>query len=269
MITPNKHTMTLSKNYNKTTSVFLNLILQVIILAITFLFLLSYFNYCVFGQIFIIFLIGILLIAINIYNTVNKSYLNLYDSILDILLELFDNPLNTNEGISIGIENIEPEEDPEGPEGSPEEEPEQEPEEDPEKDPEEEPEEEAEGNTEKKDKKRKRSEDSEDDSDENLPKKGKIDKGKGRADPNDISDDDYDKYGYRDTKNFEDEQSFYDYQDSDDYQNSDDDDNVYLAESIDRREELEKKLEGASPEEKKRLLNEIEVLTDLINNLLN
>ena len=34
--------------------------------------------------------------------------------------------------------------------------------------------------------KRKRSEDSEDDSDENLSKKGKIDKGKGRAGPNDF-----------------------------------------------------------------------------------
>jgi len=185
------------------------------------------------------------------YNT-RKNMYNLYESILDILLELLENnPFNIDEGINLKLEDLEAEGDlegPEGPEGP--EEPEGEPEGDPEDD------------SEKKDKKRKRDEESQDDSEEEKQKRSKINKGKGRADPDDVSyDDDY--YDYRDAKNSDDEQSFYD------NQNSEDDDSAYLAESLDRKDELEKKLENASPEEKKRILNEIEVLTDLINNLLN
>ena len=239
--------MILPLNYSKTTSIFLLKILFII----TLLIIVSYFNYYVFFLIFAIYVIGIIfIIALNLYNTRKKWYVNLYDSIIDILLELFDDPLHADEGISIKVGDIEPSGEPEGPEEEPEGEPEGDPEDDPEKN----------------DKKRKRSEDSEDDSEEdsNKQKKGKLDKGKGRADPNYISDDDYDKYDYRDVKNPDDEQSSYDYQNTDE-----DDDNAYLAESLDRRDELEKKLEGASPEEKERILNEIEVLTDLINNLLN
>lgn len=232
MITLCLYLITLPLNYSKITSVFLLNLILIILFIITYV-------------------IGILfIIALNLYNTRKKWYVNLYDSILDILLELFDDPLHTDEGLSTGVEDLEPSGEPEYPEGAP-----KGSDGDPEGDPEDDPE--------KNDKKRKRSEDSEDDSEEdsNKQKKGKLDKGKGRADPDDISDDDYD---YRDVKNSEDEQNFYDYQNSDE-----DDDNTYLAESLDRRDELEKKLEGASPEEKERILNEIEVLTDLINNLLN
>ena len=244
MITLCLYLMTLPINYSKTTLIFLLNLILIILFTITLL---------------------TFIIALNLYNTGKKSYVTLYDSILDILLELFDYPLHADEGISIGVEDLEPSADPESYEGDPEGEhedpdrnPEGEPDGDPEGDPEDDPE--------KKDKKRKRSEDSEDDSEEesNKQKKGKLDKGKGRADPNYISDDDYDKYDYRDVKNPDDEQSSYDYQNTDE-----DDDNAYLAESLDRRDELEKKLEGASPEEKEQILNEIEVLTDFINNLLN
>lgn len=275
-------------NYTKATSVFLlnSILVHILILlfTITLLLFVGYINYLVFGQIFFIYVLGTLfIIALNLYNTYEKWYINLFYSILDILLELFDDPLQAGEGISIGIEDLEPEGnkgpegdpngpkgDPEGPEGDPEgdsNDPKGDPEGsegDPEGDsgdPEEDPE-----DSEKKDKKRKRSVDSEDDSeeDDNKPKKSKVDKGKGRADPDDISDDDHGKYGYRDPINSDDEQSFYEDQHSDE-----DDDNAYLAESLDRREELQKNLEGASPEEKERILNEINVLTDLINNLLN
>ena len=263
MITLNIYSMTLPINFIKTIPVFLlNLILHIFLMLFTIIFLtwVSYFNYYSFGQIFDIYVIGIIfIIALKIYNIGKISNINLYDSILDILLELFDNPLHFDEEVSIGVDDVEPSEKPEGTEGDqgPEGGPERDPEGDPEGDPEDDP-----NNN---DKKRKRSEDLEDDSEEEREqKKGKIDKGKGIANPDDISDDDYDKYGYRDAKDSEDEKSWYDYQNSDE-----DDDDAYLAESLDRKDELEKKLEGASPEEKERILNEIEVLTDLINNLLN
>jgi hypothetical protein len=220
------------------------------VISIT-LFILNLKIYCVLYLIFYIYVAVIVLkIRYNLHNLEEKPYI-MYESILDILLELFDNPTSADEGVSV-LEDLEPEVDPEEESTDPEAKPEG-PEVDPEGDPD---------DPDKDDKKRKRnnsddSDDSEEDS--NEPKKSKVDKGKGRADPDDISDDDNVNYGYREDKKPNDEQSFYiDSDDSDDY----------LGESLDRRVELQKKLEDASPEEKAQILSEMDSLTQMINDLL-